>query len=47
MKTILLSVLIAFALAGAASAAPPLKPPTNVTASGGDQKVTLNWSAST
>ena len=47
MRRILLCVVVAVAVAVAvtASAAPPLRPPTNLTAKSGDRQVTLTWSA--
>jgi phosphatidylinositol-3-phosphatase len=45
--TSLLVVAALLALTATASAAATLHPPTNLTATGGDQKVTLNWTAST
>jgi phosphatidylinositol-3-phosphatase len=47
MKAILISCLVALAVAAITMAAPPVKPPTNLAASGGDQQVTLTWSRST
>jgi hypothetical protein len=42
----LLVIAALFASASPASARPALKPPTNLTATAGDQKVTLSWTAS-
>jgi phosphatidylinositol-3-phosphatase len=47
MKAILIWCLVALAVAAITMAAPPVKPPTNLTASGGDQRVTLSWTRST
>jgi len=44
--TPLLVVAALLALVATASAASPLRPPTNLAAAGGDQKVTLTWTAS-
>jgi phosphatidylinositol-3-phosphatase len=47
MKAILISCLVALAVAAITMAAPPVKPPTNLTASPGDQRVMLSWARST